>query len=163
MNTLATLISQVLSNFDLSMFILAMTFIVCACLKHNEISPHIIYRWFALFSLGIAGMFACMMHVFFPEIVASAIGWDPSPFQYEVGIADLTIGVLGLLSFHASIGFRLATVIAATCWMWGDVLGHTYHLWNKDFTLTPDDTWFWIDLILPFILLLTIYKMKNPK
>ena len=44
-----------------------------------------------------------------PAQSAPAVGWAPSPFQYEVGIADLTIGILGLGAFRASYGFRLAT------------------------------------------------------
>ena len=38
-------------------------------------------------------------HVYFPEISAKEIGWEVSLFQFEVGIADLTVGVLGVLAF----------------------------------------------------------------
>src|SRR3989304_4372548 len=46
-------------------------------------------RYLFLFPLGIQGIWAFVGHVFFPERSAAAIGWATSPFQYEVGGANL--------------------------------------------------------------------------
>jgi len=52
------------------------------------------------FNIGISGLYAFMGHAFFPNKVAAYIGWPPgSPFQFEVAIADLSFGVLGILCF----------------------------------------------------------------
>ena len=65
-----------------------------------------------LLVIGITGLQAFIMHTFFPEFTSAFIGWKPSPFEFEVAVADLSQGVLGVLAFSASRGFRLATVIA---------------------------------------------------
>jgi hypothetical protein len=81
-------------------------------------------RYLFLFPLGLQGLWAFLGHVFFPERSAAAIGWATSPFQFEVGVANLG---LALASFYAAFrGFeaRLATAIAAACFLIGAGIGH---------------------------------------
>lgn len=68
-----------------------------------------------LFMLGVAGsgLSGFFGHVFTPDSVAEAIGWPKgSPFQQEMGYANLALGVLGLIAAGRRDGFREATVIA---------------------------------------------------
>ena len=81
-------------------------------------------RWMLLLEVGVTGICTFVMHVFFPATSAREIGWAVSPFQYEVGVADLTVGVLGVLAFWGDFGFQVAAVVAATIWLWGDAVGH---------------------------------------
>jgi hypothetical protein len=61
---------------------------------------------------GIGGLFG---HVFLSDPVAESIGWPTgNPFQLEVGLANLTVGILGIVAMGRRDGFREATVIAAT-------------------------------------------------
>ncbi len=61
---------------------------------------------------GISGFFG---HVFTPDAVAESIGWPVgSPFQQEMGFANLALGVLGFIAAVRRDGFREATVIAVT-------------------------------------------------
>jgi hypothetical protein len=54
-------------------------------------------------------------HVFTPDAVAESIDWPRgSPFQQEMGFANLALGVLGLIAAVRRDGFREATVIAVT-------------------------------------------------
>jgi hypothetical protein len=79
-------------------------------------------RYLFLFPLGLQGVWAFLGHLFFPERSAAAIGWATSPFQYEVGVANL-----GLASLYAAFrGFeaRLAVGIAAACFLIGAGVGH---------------------------------------
>lgn len=92
-------------------------------------------RYLFVFPLGVQGLWAFFGHVFLPEESASAIGWAPSPFQYEVGVANLG---LGLASFYAAFkGFeaRAATAIAAACFLAGAGFGHIMDILAGD-TLT---------------------------
>ena len=159
-------ITLALTNFSLSMFILAVILILFhRLIVGKRVSgSEIIYRWMALFAAGLTGFFAFIMHVFYSELAAATIGWPTSPFQFEVGIADLGFGLLAFLSFNASYGFRLATVIGVTCWLWGDAAGHIYQMIkNHNYSTGNAGSWFWIDLILPLILLICISKLKSPK
>src|SRR5579885_484169 len=97
----AIVIKWILTNFDFAMFLLAIVLIlVHRLIKRDLPESEIVYRWMALFALGITSIYAFMMHAYFPQISASAIGWKPSPFEFEVAVADLAIGLLGILSFR---------------------------------------------------------------
>ena len=45
--------------------------------------------WFMFFPVGLMSLYTAIIHIFFGNFTAEAIGWLPSPFQYEVGIANL--------------------------------------------------------------------------
>src|SRR5690349_8679309 len=105
-------IQWLMMDFGLAMLFLSVFMI----LFHLAVRPRhltlyeIIYRWVALFALGLTCIYSFVMHAFFPALSAAAIGWTPSPFQFEVAMADLALGILGVVSFRASYGFREATV-----------------------------------------------------
>lgn len=54
-------------------------------------------RYLFLFPLGLLGLWAFIGHVFFAGQSAASIGWAPSPFQYEVGVANLGLGLASLM------------------------------------------------------------------
>jgi len=81
-------------------------------------------RWFMLLTVGLMGVQAFIMHSVFAGYTAHAIGWKTSPFQYEVAIANLSFGVLGVIAFFKkSYAFRLATGIGFSVWLFGDGVG----------------------------------------
>ena len=97
-------------------------------------------------------------HVFAPEQVAAEIGWPTSPFQYEVGMADLTVGVLGIGAFRREFGFRLATTIATVCWLGGDAIGHVRQIVQAG-NYAPGNAgpWLYSDILAPLILCVTLF------
>jgi hypothetical protein len=116
-----------------------------------------LYRWLLLLSLGLQGVFTFVIHVFFPEESAKNIGWAVSPFQYEVGIADLTVGVLGVLAFWGNFSFRLAAAIAGIVWYWGDAIGHVRQMViANNFAPGNAGPWFWTDVFVPLLLVVCI-------
>ena len=74
--------------------------------------------------VGLMGLFTAYYHVFRPVEASASIGWQTSPYEYEVGMADLTVGVLGILCLAFRDGFWLATSIANAVWLLGDAVGH---------------------------------------
>ena len=63
---------------------------------------------------GAIGMFNLVTHTLFAGEVAASIGWGVgSPFQSEVGFANLAIGILGFACFWR-YDFWLPAVIAKT-------------------------------------------------
>lgn len=164
--TYANWLSLVLSNFDLVMFLVAIFFMfINRMLTGNRVRPaEIIFRWTILFAVGFTGLYAAVMHIFFQDIAAPAIGWTPSPFEYEVGIADLAFGVLGILAFNASYPFRLATVIGVTVWFWGVAIGHIYQIMQmQNYSIGNAGSWLWMDLLIPLLLLVCLTKVKPVK
>src|SRR5271156_2722953 len=76
------------------------------------------------FYVGLEGLLTAYAHVFRPIQTSASIGWSTSPYEYEVGMADLTVGVLGVLCLWLRGSFWLATVIANAVWFLGDAVGH---------------------------------------
>jgi hypothetical protein len=156
-------IGLLLSNFSLAMLILACVFSMIQWATHQKMSTYeILYSWVVLLCVGLSGLYGFIMHAFFPDMAAAAIGWQNSPFQFEVAMANLGFGILGILSFRASYGFRLATVVGNVCWLWGDASGHIYQMVKyHNFTSGNAGSWFWADMIVPLILLFCIIKIKS--
>src|ERR1700744_4339475 len=77
------------------------------------------------FYVGLMGLLTAYAHVFRPLQTSASIGWSTSPYEYEVGMADLTVGVLGILCLWIRGNFWLATAIANSVWLLGDAIGHT--------------------------------------
>jgi hypothetical protein len=152
----------VLSNFSVFMLGLALLFSMVQWVIHKKVSTYeILFSWVSLLVLGGTGIYTFIMHAFMPETAAAAIGWQTSPFQYEVAMADLAIGMLGVFAFWSSYGFRVATVICAACILWGDAGGHIYQI-IKVHNLSNGNagTWLWMDVLLPVILICCLIKIK---
>jgi hypothetical protein len=95
-----------------------------------------------LFIIGVAGsgIGGFIAHVFISDDIADSIGWDAgSPFQLEVGFANLAIGLLGALAAERHDGFREATVIAATVFAVGATFVHVRDILETG-NLAPGNT-----------------------
>ncbi len=88
-----------------------------------------------VYGLGCQMVGFAVGHLFFGEKIARYIGWRKGdPFQFEVGVADLGIGVLGIMCAWFSGLFWLATVVVATVFLEGCVVGHIRDMVrNKNF------------------------------
>jgi len=84
---------------------------------------------------GVAGILAFIVHTFTADAIARSIGWQPgSPFQFEVAVADLSYGVLGLMCIRWRGTFWLATGIATSIFFLGCNYGHLYEAFvNKNY------------------------------
>lgn len=105
-----------------------------------------------LFCVGILGFLGFYAHVFDSQETAQLIGWLPSPFQYEMGMTNLAIGILGVLSFWLRDNFRLATVIAYFVIFVGCFIGHLIEFFKGNTAPYNIGIAIWLtDLIIPFI------------
>jgi len=74
--------------------------------------------------------------------VAAAIGYAPSMFQWEIGWADIALGVLGILCLRRANrgGWTNATLAALAVSFSGDGIGHLMQLVAHGNT-APDNVW----------------------
>lgn len=87
-------------------------------------------RYLFIFPLGLFGLWVFFGHVFFPEQSAEAMGWLPSPFQFEVGYANLGIGLASLYAAFTTFYARVAVAIATSCFLIGAGIGHVHDIVN---------------------------------
>lgn len=154
----------ILAHFSCVMLLLAIIFFIFDWILQKIRGLHnndVLLRWLLLLPVGLTGIYASIMCLFFSALSATLMHWQTSPFQQEVGIAYLSLGILGIMSFRASYGFRLATVIAASIWMWGHALAQIIQIiTTSNIYLGDAVSWFWVNLLLPFILIRCIRKAK---
>jgi hypothetical protein len=81
-------------------------------------------RYLFVFPLGLQGLWAFVGHVFFPAQSAAAIGWADSPFQFEVGMANLGLGLASLYAAFRGFEARLTAFLVAACFLVGAGLFH---------------------------------------
>ncbi len=123
--------------------------------------------WFLVIMVGIGSILAFMGHVFMANVVAATIGWPAgSPFQFEVGIANLSYGILGILCWKFRDNFWTATVIAVSTFYFGAAYGHIVNIMQTG-NMAPGNTGYalYMDIIIPIVLicLLIAYKMTAKK
>lgn len=114
--------------------------------------------------IGVTGLWAGISHVFFPATAAAHIGWQVSPFQFEVGMADLAIGVTAVAAFWQNLSFKAAAVCAASVFLLGDAIGHVREMMVAG-NFAPGNAGlpFYMDIICPLlaIVLVIIEKRKT--
>ena len=95
-----------------------------------------------LFGVGVAGsgIGGFFGHVFISDTVAESIGWPTgNPFQLEVGFANLTVGLLGIVAMARRDGVREAAVIAVTVFGVGATIVHVLDILQTG-NLAPGNT-----------------------
>jgi hypothetical protein len=113
--------------------------------------------------VGLMGLLTAYAHVFHPIRTSASIGWSTSPYEYEVGMADLTVGVLGILCLWFRGNFWLATAIANAVWLLGDAIGHIHQIAaNNNHAANNSGIFLIAEILTPLIiLLLALYNQKH--
>lgn len=133
---IADTIQFVLTNLPLLLCIAA---VVCgATLSRGKPWAERYLAWILLLAVGVNGVWAGIFHVFFPGIASAQIGWQPSPFETEIGIADISMGIVAMVSFWRSFAFKSAIALYAILFYAGVAIGHFVQAFaNNDFS--PDN------------------------
>jgi hypothetical protein len=77
-----------------------------------------------------------------------------SPYQFEVGLTNLLLGALGLMSGWFDRDFWLATIVAFTIYMLGAVAGHVRSMiQERNFAPGNAGYIFWYDVLVPLMLI----------
>jgi hypothetical protein len=115
------------------------------------------------FYVGLMGVLTAYAHVFRPVETSASIGWSTSPYEYEVGMADLTVGVLGVLCLKFRGDFWLATAIANAVWLLGDAVGHIRQMtMYNNHAANNSGIFLATELAVPIVILfLTLYHRRR--
>jgi hypothetical protein len=114
--------------------------------------------------MGFMSILAAFAHIFMGPETAAQIGWEAgSPFQFEMGVANLSYGVLGVMAFWIRGRFWDAAIIGWSILLLGCFVGHVI-----DYLVTGNNAplnigpYIWAyDLILPLFLLVTLSYIRK--
>lgn len=118
-----------------------------------------IFLWY----LGISMLWSGCMHLIFPTFSAAKIGWAPSPFQFEVGLSNLTLSALGIFAFFKPERYLwLVCIISSALFIFGAGLGHIYQIIAaNDHSISNSGLTLYTDLFAPMIMLGCWFKGKT--
>jgi hypothetical protein len=113
--------------------------------------------------VGVGGLMGFLGHTFKAREIALKIGWQPSPFQFEVAVANLAFGVLGILCLWQRRGFRTATGLGYAIFLLGCGYGHLREI-ILDGNLAPYNVGpvLWVnDLAVPLLILIVLVVRRH--
>jgi hypothetical protein len=155
------IVSEVSSNGLVVLFAIAVATTVVKLRRfraeHRPVNGAYVFWGEALFySVGIGFVCTGALHAYFPSVAAPAIGWQPSPFEYELGWIEIALGLVAMLALWRGFEFRLAATIVFAIFALAAAAGHiqeilccrNYAPGNAGLTL-----WFG-DVFLPVVLVM---------
>jgi len=113
--------------------------------------------------VGVGGLMGFLGHTFMAREIALKIGWQSSPFQFEVAVADLAFGVLGIMCIWQRRGFWTATGIGYSIFLLGCAYGHLREM-ILDGNFAPYNVGpvLWVnDLAVPLVILLLLFVRRH--
>lgn len=89
----------------------------------------ILLLYLFIFPIGLGGLIGFLGHTFRAVSTAASIGWPAhNPFQYEVAVANLAFGILGICCARVRGGFRVATAIGWSIFILGAGCVHVHQI-----------------------------------
>ena len=118
--------------------------------------------WLLVVNVGIASVLTFIGDAFFADKMATSLGWPAgNPFQSLVAVANLSVGVLGILCYWIRGNFWVATVIAFSVWWLGAGTVHIRDtVVSANYAPNNAGVTVYMDILVPIILiaLLTYYE-----
>ena len=150
---------------NLPMVLLALALLLGAAGLPRQLDAASRYlAWVLLLPMGVNGLWAGIAHVFFPHVAAAHIGWEVSPFQYEVGMADFAVGITACLAFRSTWEFRAAAVCAASIFLLGDAIGHVHQMLAAgNFAPGNAGAPFYLDIIAPLLAMTLLFVTRRQR
>ncbi len=159
---IGAVIGAAIRNLPVILFVLALA-LALLC-RHERPLPRRLLAWLLLLPIGVTGLWAGFFHVCFSAIAAADIGWQVSPFQFEVGMADLAIGVTACIAFWSDLNFKAAAVSAASIFLLGDAIGHVRQMMIAgNFAPGNAGVPFYMDIICPVLAIALVVLARRQR
>lgn len=115
------------------------------------------------YAIGIGFFWAFLFHAFAQSIAARAIGWAPSPFEWELAWAELGIAVVALISLWRGYDMRAAVTLIFAIFSFGAAAQHIDQIvCCRNYAPGNAGLILWLnDIALPFGLLLLAYGARS--
>lgn len=103
----------------------------------GPIKVDILFNYYLFIGVGIQGVVTGFIQIIYPELVIDYVQWPYSPFLWELGTANLSYGILGLLSLWLNKGWQLAAALGYGLFLFFTGFGHLVRL--SQIGISPGD------------------------
>ncbi|UMO99505.1 DUF6790 family protein [Amycolatopsis sp. EV170708-02-1] len=119
-------------------------------------------RWWAIGALGFGSLWMTVAFLAFPDVMATAIGFDRTPFLFEIAFANLGLAVMGFRAASASARERVTIGLGAGMFLWGALIGHVYQ-WFANGVHSPGNTGGVLanDLLIPAVMIILAVRSRK--
>ncbi|WP_433656266.1 DUF6790 family protein [Nocardia sp. CA-128927] len=119
-------------------------------------------RWWAVVALGFGSLWMTFTFLTVPEVMATAIGFDSTPFQFEIAFANLGLAVMGFRAVSATARERITIGLGAGMFLWGALIGHVYQ-WFANGDHEPGNTGGVLvcDLLFPAVMIILARRSQR--
>lgn len=159
---IASAIAEVVSHWYVVLFVVAVWTTLAKSrrlriARRPSHGPYLLWGELLMYCVGIGFIFVGIMHAYVQSVSAPAIGWSPSPFEYELGWIEIPLGVVAIMALWRGFEFRLAVTIVYVTFSLAAAAQHVSQiLCCRNYS--PDNAglllWFG-DLFLPLLVLAT--------
>lgn len=105
--------SFIFNNFPLLMCVLAILFALMIPTKFNQR----FFSYMLFFVIGIGGIWDFAQHnSYLQQITPHPIGWEHNPLELPFAMANLGLGVAGIIASFANWSYRAAVVTISSIW-----------------------------------------------
>jgi len=161
-------IGFVLGNIQIPLFIVAV-FTTIAKLQRaaarHEVATFAYTFWgeVLFYCVGLGFIYAWYFHAFLAPFTAPLIGWQPSPFEWELAWAELGLAIVAIVSLWRGYEMRMAATLVFAVFSFGAAAQHI-HFMTAQHDYAPGNAglvlWFG-DLALPVLVLLLALASRD--
>lgn len=166
--SIADVVKLVLSNFYLVAICVA---IVVALVKIRRAratrrpfsKAAIVWAELLFYAYGLGAIYSGLFHAYDGEMIAKSIGWQNSPFQYELGWFEIGYGIVACMSLWRRYAFRFAVTVPYSIFLLADAAQHIAMMRAQhDYAPNNAGPLLWIgDIALPVAMLLLAWLARE--
>lgn len=128
--------------------------------KKDELKYYLLL-FFLLFCVGVQGLVTGAVQIFGSEVHCSYQGRPWSPFVWELGMMNLSYGILGVMCYWLRGSFWAATGIGYSTFLLLAFCGHIYEVITKqNYHIGSIGPQVWIDLSVALVITYLIFRSK---
>lgn len=109
------------------------------------------------YMIGWAGVGAGISHIFFGQSISKSIGFKATPYELEVGFADLSFGIVGLMARNQQPEFWLAVILVCGFYRIGCGIGHIKQIIQSKNYAINNTAILVLDFVVPVFLIWAYY------
>jgi hypothetical protein len=107
--------------------------------------------YYIVIGVGIQGLASGITQTFYSGYVTQYVQWPFSPFILELGLANISYGILGILSPWMSRGWQNATAFGYALFLFFTGMRHTIEIIEKGINAGNSGSFMYVDNILCYI------------